>query len=251
MTDFLGARSWFDRGNSESFDLCNNRDKVRLGAQALFVGDPGKVQAELRAIVEDSVHRAITCQGLVAALCRRGYRLRHLSSPERAGVVVREATNRYLDGVRRRLIRQTLVPRKAAETLLSRLGETATDSVVTGKAGSGKTACVVEVTKALRERGLPVLTFRLDRIRLSSASTTADLGSHLDLEESPALVLAAAAEAAGRPSVLIVDQLDAVSIMSGRSSDALDIVERLLQEARGARVRAVLHTVVVCRAFDW
>ena len=28
MTDFLGARSWFDRGDSESFDLCNNRADV-------------------------------------------------------------------------------------------------------------------------------------------------------------------------------------------------------------------------------
>ena len=226
-------------------------DKVRWGVRALFLADPGRVLAELRAIVEDSVHRTITRQGLVDELAGRGYRPRRLSSPEHAGVAVREATDRYLDGALRRLIRQTLVPRAAAETLLSRLGEAATDSVVTGKAGSGKTACVVEVTEALRERGLPVLTFRLDRIRLSSASTTADLGSHLDLEESPVLVLAAAAEAAGRPGVLIVDQLDAMSTMSGRSSGAFDIVERLLQEARGARTRTVLHTVVVCRAFDW
>ena len=226
-------------------------DNVRLGAQVLFLADPDKVLAGLRAIVEDSVHCTITRQDLVDELTERGYRLRPLPSPKRAGGAVREATDRYLDGARRRLIRQTPVPRAAAEKLLSRLGEAATDSVVTGKAGSGKTACVVEVAEALRERGLPVLTFRLDRIRLSSASTTADLGSHLDLEESPALVLAAAAEAAGRPGVLIVDQLDAVSTMSGRSSDALDVVERLLQEARGARTRTVLHTVVVCRAFDW
>ena len=177
--------------------------------------------------------------------------MRRLPSPKRAGVAVREATEQYLDVARRRLIRQRLVPRTAAETLLSRLGETATDSVVTGKAGSGKTACVVEVTEALRERGLPVLTFRLDRLQLLTASTTADLGRLLDLEESPVLVLAAAAEAAGRPGVLIVDQLDAVSTMSGRSSGAFDIVEGLLQEARGTRARAVIHTVVVCRAFDW
>ena len=226
-------------------------DKVRWGAQALFLADPGKVLAELRAIVEDSVHRTITRQGLVEELCRRGYRLRRLSSPERAGVAVREATDRYLDGARRRLIQETLVPRKAAETLLSRLGETATDSVVTGKAGSGKTACVVEITEALRERDLPVLAFRLDRIPFPSVSTTADLGGHLGLEESPVLVLAAAAEAAGCAGVLIVDQLDAVSTMSGRSSGAFDVVEDLLQEARGTHARAVLHTVVVCRAFDW
>ena len=226
-------------------------DKVRWGAQALFLGDPGKVLSELRAIVEDSVHRTITRQDLVEELAQRGHPMRRLRSPEHAGVAVREATDRYLNGARQRLIRQKLVPRAAAETLLSRLGEAATDSVVTGKAGSGKTACVVEVTEALRERGLPVLTFRLDRIQLLSASTTVDLGSHLDLEESPVLVLAAAAEAAERPGVLIVDQLDAVSTMSGRSSDALDVVEGLLQEARGTRARAVLHTVVVCRAFDW
>ena len=226
-------------------------DKVRWGAQALFLAAPGKVLAELRAIVEDSVHCTITRPALVEELAGRGYRIRRLSSPERAGVAVREATDRYLAGARRRLIRQTLIPRKAAETLLSRLGETATDSVVTGKAGSGKTACVVEITEALRERDLPVLVFRLDRIPFPSVSTTADLGGHLGLEESPVLVLAAAAEAAGRPGVLIVDQLDAVSTMSGRSSGAFDVVEDLLQEARGTRARAVLHTVVVCRAFDW
>ena len=197
------------------------------------------------------MHCTITRPALVEELAGRGYRLRRLSSPERAGVAVREATDRYLDGARRRLIRQTLVPRKAAKTLLSRLGEAATDSVVTGKAGSGKTACVFEITEALRERDLPVLAFRLDRIPFPSVSTTAALGSHLDLEESPILVLAAAAEDAGRPGVLIVDQLDAVSTMSGRSSGAFDVVEDLLQEARGTRARAVLHTVVVCRAFDW
>ena len=226
-------------------------DKVRWGVRLLYLADSTQVLSELRAIVEDSVHRTITHQDLVEALSRRGYRMRRLSSPENAGVAVWEATKRYMDVARRWLIRQRLVPRAAAETLLSRLGEAATDSVVAGKAGSGKTACVVEVTEALRERGLPVLTFRLDRLQLLTASTTADLGRLLDLEESPVLVLAAAAEAAGRPGVLIVDQLDAVSTMSGRSSGAFDIVEGLLQEARGTRARAVIHTVVVCRAFDW
>ena len=224
-------------------------DKVRWGVRALFLADSRQVLSELRAIIEDSVHSTITRQDLVEALSQRSYRMRRLSNPENAGVAAREATDRYLDGARQRLIRRKLVPRVAAETLLSRLGETATDSVVTGKAGSGKTACVVGVTEALRERGLPVLAFRFDHVM--SASTTKDLGHRLDFEESPVLVLAAAAEAAGRPGVLIVDQLDAVSTMSGRSSGAFDVVKGLLQEARGTRARAVIHTVVVCRAFDW
>ena len=224
-------------------------EKVTWGIRASFLANPNDVTDALRGIAEDSVHRTITRQGLVADLSRRGYRLRRLTSPASAGVAVRTATQRYLDGARRKLIRKELVPRQATQTLLSRLGDTATESVITGWAGSGKTACVVEVVDALRERSVPVLAFRLDRF--VSASTTAELGQLLDLEESPTLVLAAAAEAAGRPGVLLVDQLDAVSTMSGRTSAAFDLVAQLLVEARGSRPRAAIHAVVVCREFDW
>ena len=227
--------------------------KVRWGMQALFLADPNKVVAELRTIVDDSVHLTITRHALVEALARRGHRLRHLISPERAGAAVEEATDAYLDGARSKLIRRRLISRTvagtAAQTLLARLKGTATDSVLTGRAGAGKTACVVEVVETLRTQGLPVLAFRLDR--LPPTLTTRALGDHLGLEESPVLVLAAAAEAAGRPGVLIVDQLDAVSTVSGRSSGMFDLVKRLLDEARGTRARAVIHTIVVCREFDW
>ena len=205
---------------------------------------------KLRTIAEDSVHRTITRDYLVEELAESGYRLRHVMNPQDAAVVVQEATNRYLDVARRRLIQHVLVPRSASETLLSRLDATESDSVITGKAGSGKSACVIEVVEGLRARGRPVLAFRLDRLP-SSEQTTTDLGRHLDLEESPVLVLAAAAEAAGQPGVLIVDQLDAVSTMSGRGSAAFDLVERLIEEARGMGARTTIHTVVVCRSFDW
>ncbi len=224
-------------------------DKVQCGVQALFLANPNNVVEKLRAIAEDSVHRTLRRQTLVHELAQHGYQLRRLRRPMHAGDAVEAATNRYLDGARIRLIQKKLVPRKAAETLLSQLKREATDSVLTGRAGTGKTACVVQVTECLRARGIPVVAFRLDRVL--SASTTTDLGKFLDLEESPVLVLAAAAEAEGPPGVLIVDQLDAVSTLSGRKSEAFDLVEWLLREARGTRTRANIHTVVVCRAFDW
>ena len=249
--DVPTARERLRRIDVRTIDERELRDKVRWGAAALFLANPAAVVAELRGIVEDSVHRTISRQDLVDKLTRRGFPLRRLRNPGQAGVVVRTATDRYLEIARRRLIQQKLVSKSATETLLSRLGGTPSDSVVTGRAGSGKTASVVETLDRLRERGLPALAFRLDRVPFHSVSTTADLGGHLGLEESPALVLAAAAEAAGCSGVLIVDQLDAVSTMSGRSSVAFDLVEQLIHEARGARARVVIHTVVVCRAFDW
>ena len=249
--DVPTARERLRRTYVRTIDEHELRDKVSWGVAALFLANPAAVVAELRGIAEDAVHRTISRQDLVEQLGQRGLPLRHLRNPEHAVPAVQAATDRFLDIARRKLIQRRLVSKAAAETLLSRLDLAPSDSVVTGRAGSGKTACVVEILDHLRERDLPALAFRLDRVPFHSVSTTADVGRELRLEESPALVLAAAAEAVGRPGVLIVDQLDAVSAMSGRSSAAFDLVEQLLHEARGKRARAVIHTVVVCRTFDW
>ena len=222
-------------------------EKVRWAAHALFDDDPERVLSELRAIVEDSVHRSISRAALVTELAKRRFRVRRLKDAAYTALAVENVTDHYLDGVRGRLIHRVLVPRSVGAELLSQLDAAACDSVITGKAGAGKTACVIAVAEGLRRKGQPVLAFRLDRIPVMS--TTGELGRHLGLEESPVLGLAAASEAAGRAGVLIVDQLDAVSTMSGRSSEAFDLIERLIQEARGTR--AAIHTVVVCRAFDW
>ena len=117
--------------------------------------------------------------------------------------------------------------------------------MLVGLAGTGKTGCVIEVIEKLVANGHRVLALRLDR-HMSATSTT-DLGRRLELEESPALVLSAASKPDEARAVLIIDQLDAVSAMSGRSSEAFDVVEQLLMEAKAASI----GTVVVCRAFDW
>ena len=224
-------------------------EKVRWGVKALFLADPQSVVDALRTIVTDSVHDRIDRKHLVKQLDRRGYPLRRLTSPESAITAVQTATDHYLEGARQRLIRHQLIPRAAANDLLAKLDGTDTVSIVTGGAGVGKTACVVQIVDALRAQGLPVLAFRLDRHM--SASTTKKLGNCLDLEESPVLVLSAAANEIARPGVLIIDQVDAVSTMSGRSSVAFELVEHLVHEARGAQGQTTIHTVVVCRAFDW
>jgi len=193
-------------------------EKVSYGVRALFLRDPDAVCAELRQIAENSVHRTITRDTLVARLDDRGFKLRRLARLDNAPAIVSEVTNRYLRDARKKLIRQSLIPRAATQTLLDQItNTTGSDLVLTGKAGAGKTACGVELVEALQTRGVPVLAFRLDR--LEPVSTTAELGQELALEESPVLVLAAAAR---REAVLILDQLDAVSTTSGGSSDFLD-----------------------------
>ncbi len=223
--------------------------QVRRGLRALFVADAGTMVARLLAIVEESGQRTLTSREIVERLARRGFRPRRLHEPDRAGAAVARATDRYLDGGRRRLIRGAVLPREAAAKLKARLEGTASESVLTGRAGAGKTACVVDVVDAARAQGLPVLAFRLDHV--VTAATAADLGHHLDLEESPVLVLAEAARTGGRPGVLIVDEVDTSADLSGGGSGAGNLIELVMEEARGIRPRAAIHTVVVCRAFDW
>ena len=223
--------------------------RVRWGVQASFAADAGRVAAGLLAILTASAPRTLTRRQLVERLARRGFRPRRLYAPDRAGGAVAAATDRYLEGARRGLVRGRVLPRKAAAALAARLAGPASESVLTGRAGAGKTACVVAVVDALRAQGAPVLAFRIDHVL--SAATTTDLGRRLELEESPVLVLAEAARAAGRPGVLVVDQLDAASSFAGGDSDPCALVERLVRETRGVGARATLRIVVVCRAFDW
>ena len=247
--DPLAAVDRLQRIDVRTIDERELEDKVMLGVQVLFLGRLAALVRDLRLIVADSVHRTWTRCALAQELETNGHSRRHVVSPQSALAAIEVATNRFRDGQRSRLINNTLIRRTATQSLLAGMGETATDSVLTGKAGSGKSGCVVELVDDLRERGLPVLAFRLDRVPLASNATTTDLGKYLALEESPVLVLKAAVEAAGRPGVLVIDQLDAASTMSGRSSGALELVEQLIQEARGSS--SVIHTVVACRAFDW
>lgn len=260
--DFDKLRRCWDCDSSAAYDRLQRIDvhiidegelktKVNLEVRLLFLKESAIIVAELRSILADSVYCTWTRSALSQELEARGYLKRQLVSPESALAAVEEATDRYLDGERRRLIGNAVIPRSATQSLLSAMGKTATDRVLTGKAGSGKSACVVELVDSLRARGLPVLAFRLDRVPLNSHSTTTELGQYLSLEESPVLVLKAAAEMAGRPCVLIVDQLDVASTMSGRSSGAFELVDRLIREVRGARARSIIHIMVVCRAFDW
>jgi hypothetical protein len=96
--------------------------------------------------------------------------------------------------------------------------------LLTGSAGMGKSEVLRQIVTGLRERGIPVLAFRLDR--LDPVSLGGAIGTQLGLPGSPVGVLAAVAQ--GRDCVLVIDQLDAVSRASGRHPQFFDSVDALL-----------------------
>ena len=83
--------------------------------------------------------------------------------------------------------------------------------VVDGRAGYGKSTVVSEVAASLEAEGWFVAVARMDTDQ--SMSTSRDLGHAMGLSESPSVLLDGVS--AGLSALLVVDQLDAVSLFSG------------------------------------
>ena len=256
-TDTATAYEILQRIEVRTIDERGLEEQVRESLLTRFLTKPNEACDALRSIIEDSIHKTIDGEFLVSTLQDRGFPLRKLTRPDAAPSLISDVTTRYLEAARRKLIQGTLIPRSSTRELLAKIRENTAkgaDCVLTGKAGGGKTGCVIECVEALRQGASPavVLAFRLDRLdRLAPGASTKELGEQLGLEESPAFVLVAAAESIAGEAVLVIDQLDAVSTTSGRSADFFDVVEDLLSEVRSFRARVKFHVVVVCREFDW
>lgn len=175
----------------------------------------------------------------------RGYGLRRVPHDRSAAMEerVRELTASWFDSVERGLLRP-VIPRDETDELMSLTASTEEGLIfVAGAAGGGKSAVLHQVVERARADRLQVLVFRLDR--LEPFSTTAELGTKLGLDVSPVATLAGAA--GDRASLLVIDQLDAVSLASGRMPRNFDVIADLIREAS---VFNKMRIILSCRKFD-
>ncbi|AVT40285.1 ATP-binding protein [Plantactinospora sp. BB1] len=177
-----------------------------------------------------------------ADLSRYGLRR---SDVQRGKAIVEQAESLnagWVASIERELLQPT-IPRTEATQLVDSFSGTDRLFLLTGSAGGGKTAALHQVFQSLNEAGTPVLGFRLDR--LDPFSTTTELGRRVGLDVSPVTALAAAA--GERECVLIIDQLDAVSLVSGRMPTNYDAIANLVREAYAF---PEMRVVLACRKFD-
>lgn len=116
-------------------------------------------------------------------------------------------------------------------------------TLIAGTAGGGKSSILEQMVASLESDGAEVLALRLDRI--DPFASTADLGRLLGIETSPAVALTLAAH--DRDAYLVIDQVDAVSLASGRIPESFDIVMDLIDEALSV---SGMRVVLACRQFD-
>ena len=161
---------------------------------------------------------------------------------------VRESINRlnsmYLAEVDRALINAAEIGRGESESAYAALLDTGKSVMLEAAAGGGKSCVLAQVVRQLDDSDVPSLVIRLDRFTEEDYSAQA-VGTKRGLPDSPTITLGEFAD--GRPAVLCIDQLDALSFVSARQPSAWGAFSELLDEARSYPNMRVLFA---CRSFD-
>ncbi len=216
--------------------------------RSMVVGDAAHTWAHLRDFCFEHVHQRVTASGVWQWLAKRGVERQIINNDPRVLAKLHVQTKLYLEGVRNKLIKPPL-PRQLATSIITALAESSEgkDIVVLGTPGGGKSAVMLQIAEACMEKGWPALAFRLDD--LPATITARQLQEALDLPMSPAACMARAS--AGKPALVLIDQLDAVSQYSGRTGQLFDRVAAFVDELRAHRLRNPIHLVIACREVDW
>ena len=190
-------------------------------------------------------HRELTGLDLWNHLYGRGFRRRSWDKDPHVLSAVEEVNHRYVGSLRNQAIRGNVLLREEVETIgdLLRPEGGNTGTLVTGEAGVGKSGVMFKVVENLVEAGMPVISFKADW--LEPTHLPDDVGKQIGLAGSPTRVLAAVAQ--GRQCVLVIDQMDAMSLASGRNTSLFECIHEILAQAQAFPNMGIL---LACRRFD-
>jgi hypothetical protein len=198
--------------------------------------------ASLSALISNNLTKLLDRPTIEAQMEKYGLTRAEIYGNPSIGSAVGTILTGWQEGVRRELLLPEIFRNETAE-IIQHLSDGKQLVMVTGAAGGGKSAVLHQAVAQAVNAGYTALAFRLDRVE--AFSSTRELGQRLGLEYSPAVALSAAAN--GRPCLLIIDQLDAISSISGRLPRSIDAIAELIQEASGFPKMTIL---LACRQFD-
>ena len=228
---------WIEIAVEEQLAMTN-----ALLAEALLEGATGGLGAvAIGDVLLNNLRKRMTRRELVDALARDGITPRDSVAQRTSHEQVLAATHSWSGTIARELLSPPIERREAAD--LVDLMATTRLALVVGAGGGGKSSVLYQAAREFKARDAEILAFRLDR--RGAFSSTLELGKQLGLSTSPVAALQMAAD--GRDAFLIIDQLDAVSLASGRLSERYDVIAELIQEAMSVDG---MHVILACRLFD-
>ena len=218
---------------------------IESRASTLVDGNAANVVDVLAEMASDRVHDELTAHDIWTHLESREFHRRRWDKDPRVLKAIEEANQRYLNHLRDQAIKDTVLPRQEVQTVCARLNESSEKAgvLVTGEAGIGKSWVMLQVVEELLVAGVLVVAFRADRLEFTQLPDK--VGKQIELPGSPANVLAAVSQ--GKPCVLVIDQLDALSLASGRNTELFDCVYEIIQQAQA---HTNMRILLACRKFD-
>lgn len=159
---------------------------------------------------------------------------------------LREETEAYLGTYSPFGVGNEIISRPQTQSLIDELlAQNGPELILlAGVAGSGKSGVVRAAIEKLRQLDIPHLAFRVDQ-HLQCVSREVLGKTLIGREESPVTTLKGAFPST--PSILLIDQVDAISEVSGRDGLIKEVVFRLIQDAH---YFSNVKIVAVCRTFD-
>lgn len=227
------------------FSVLDECDVIRTNsmlAECNFSGTNGRlICLAVGDVLLDNLGKRLTRTELLDLLAQRDIKPQLREAYQTAHEQVRAITNSWRQSVQRGLL-QPPIKRMEATQLIQTLNP-GKIGLITGTAGAGKSSVLEQAVASLEAAGAEVLVMRLDRF--DHFASAAELGSRLGFKTSPAVTLAMAAD--DRAAYLVIDQLDAVSLASGRIPECFDVVVDLIDETISV---GGMRVVLACRQFD-
>ena len=220
------------------------RRLVKASAAGLISGNTDVAIALLRSYAENNLQTDIGCHDLWRYLSSRHLSPVRWSQDENVIVSIQECNERYANTQGRYLINNREISRvNLNEKIDPAIHNDKKVVTVVGEAGSGKSVVMQQAFNRAVESGHVVLGFRIDRLPPKQSSK--EIGQYLGLPESPVHVLAHIA--GDLPCILFIDQLDAVSLTSGRNPEFFNCISEIFMQVDQY---PNMKLVVGCRKFD-
>ena len=206
--------------------------------------DAQAVRLLIADFVARNLGRHLTAASISADLETHGYVPSQLTGATSVSRRLHELNSAHIADVQRLRINNADIVRHEGEAGIHALLELERHVMLEGAAGSGKSCAAAQILTRLASQDIPCLVVRLDRLPDGDLSAQA-IGRRLDLPESPVVTLGEFA--GGRPCLLCIDQLDALSVVSARRQSVWAPFSELMSEVERYPNMRLLFA---CRTFD-
>lgn len=177
-------------------------------------------------------------------LKKRGHPPKEITEDSKILITAQDINRRYIKYLKNKQILEDFIPRKEVNKVLRTLTSTKMSyAAILGNAGSGKSNIILQTMLELDNKDIPYLVIRSDR--LNPTISPKELGLQLGLEDNPVKTLGAIAK--DRIGILIIDQLDSMSLISGRHPEFFECIQEIVRQCS---LYPNLRVLIASRKYD-